>query len=303
MILVTGAAGLIGRGLCARLRAEGLAVREFDIARAPAEDTRDRAALAAALKDVQGVIHLAAVSRVVWGERDPALCRAVNVEALNGLVELSLAGERPWLVFASSREVYGQPDRLPVAEDAPLRPMNTYARTKVEGEVVTQAAAAAGLAANICRFSSVFGCPLDHADRVVMAFAGAAARGGVMSVEGAGHTFDFTALDDAVEGLWRLTQATMAGERLPPVHFVSGQGTTLGELAQMAADRALAEVTIKEAPARTFDVAHFVGDPARARALLGWSARADLGAELSKLIAALHARAGSVPAESALERD
>ena len=61
MILVTGAEGLIGRRLCARLRAEGLEVRAFDLKRSPREDIRDRASLAAALSGVEGVIHLAAI--------------------------------------------------------------------------------------------------------------------------------------------------------------------------------------------------------------------------------------------------
>ena len=287
MILVTGAEGLIGRRLCARLRAEGLEVRAFDLKRSRDEDICNRRSLAAALDGVEGVIHLAAVSRVAWGERDPALCQATNVGALNALVELSLAASRPWLIFASSREVYGHPGRLPVAEDDPLQPVNTYARSKRDGERIVEAASGGGLVANICRFSNVYGSPLDHADRVVMAFATAAARGGVMSVEGSANMFDFTAVNDAVDGLWRLVQATRQGERLPPVHFVSGQGTTLGELAEIAAERALAKVTIREAPARTYDVSRFVGDPARARALLGWTARADLAEEISSLIAAL----------------
>jgi nucleoside-diphosphate-sugar epimerase len=269
------------------LRAEGLEVRAFDLKRSPVEDTRNPESLGAALTDVEGVIHLAAVSRVVWAERDPALCQATNVEALKTLVEVCLAGARPWMIFASSREVYGHPGRLPVAEHHPLQPVNTYARSKRDGERITEAASAAGLVANICRFSNVYGCPLDHADRVVMAFAAAAARGGVMSVEGSAHMFDFTAVNDAVDGLWRLVQATRKAERLPPIHFVSGKGTTLGELAEIAAARALGPVTIEEAPARTYDVAKFVGDPARAKALLGWTVQAHLGEEISNLITAL----------------
>jgi len=289
MILVTGAEGLIGRHLCARLEAEGLEVRRFDLRRSPDEDIRNRASLAAALKGVRGVIQLAAVSRVVWAERDPALCQATNVDALSGLTSLCLETARPWMIFASSREVYGHPDRLPVGEDHPLRPVNGYARSKRDGEEIVRAASDAGLVANICRFSNVYGCPLDHADRVVMAFAAAAAHGGVMSVEGSGNVFDFTAVSDAVDGLWRLVQASIAGERLPTVHFVTGQGTSLGELAGIAAARALAEVEIKAAPPRDFDVSSFIGDPARAEQLLGWTARADLGTEMARLIAALAA--------------
>jgi nucleoside-diphosphate-sugar epimerase len=63
------------------------------------------------------------------------LCHATNVEALAGLLHLCLEQKtRPWLVFASSREVYGAQERLPVSEDASLKPMNVYARSKVDGE-------------------------------------------------------------------------------------------------------------------------------------------------------------------------
>jgi nucleoside-diphosphate-sugar epimerase len=120
-----------------------------------------------------------------------------------------------------------------------------------------------------------------------MAFAAAAARGGVISVEGSANTFDFTHVADVVDGLWLMTQATMQGERLPPVQFVSGQATTLGELAQIAASQALAATRVDEAPPRDFDVTAFVGDPARAKALLGWSVQTGLRDGMSGLIASL----------------
>lgn len=142
-----------------------------------------------------------------------------------------------------------------------------------------------GVLTNICRFSNVFGCPEDHPDRVVMAFAAAAARGGVMSIEGGANTFDFTAVEDVVEGLFRLIQATMQRERFDPIHFVSGQGTTLRDLAKLAASFAVAEVRLTEVPARSFDVSAFVGDPARAKALLGWRARTNLRDRVGQLVA------------------
>jgi nucleoside-diphosphate-sugar epimerase len=113
------------------------------------------------------------------------LCEVTNVEALQSLLRMCVEGTRPWFIFASSREVYGQADRFPVCEDAPLRPLNHYGRSKQSGEQLTRQASKAGLVANVCRFSSVFGCPLDHPDRVATAFASAAARGGRISVEGA----------------------------------------------------------------------------------------------------------------------
>jgi nucleoside-diphosphate-sugar epimerase len=291
MILVTGADGLIGRHICALLKSARIAYRPFDLRRSATEDIRNRLAMAKALKGVRGVVHLAAVSRVVWGERDPVLCAATNVDALADLLRLCVEGSRPWFIFASSREVYGEPDRVPVFEDDPLRPLNHYARSKFKGEVLVRNALDAGLHANICRFSNVFGCPLDHPDRVAMAFAAGAARGGRISVEGPGNTFDFTSVRDVVDGLWRLIEATAAGERLPPIHFVSGRGTTLGELAQMAAEMARADLVVEEAASRSFDVSRFIGNANRAKALIGWSAATDVRTEFAKLVNAIASEA------------
>ena len=109
MILVTGADGLIGRHICALLRSARIAYRPFDVKLSPTDDIRNRPAIAEALKGVRGVVHLAAVSRVVWGERNPMLCAATNVDALADLLRLCVEGSRPWFIFASSREVYGEP--------------------------------------------------------------------------------------------------------------------------------------------------------------------------------------------------
>ena len=288
MLLVTGASGLIGRHLVRYLRDSGVSVRKFDIASSPREDTRDREALAAALQGVEGVIHLAAVSRVNWRQPTPQLCKAVNVDALGNLLQSCLERQAPpWLIFASSREVYGQSARFPVKEDDALRPMNVYARSKVTGERLVASAAEAGLRTAICRFSSVYGGVLDHADRVVMAFAAAAIRGGVMRVEGPSNAFDFTAIDDVVSGIWRLIEVTRSGERMPPIHFVTGEATTLLELAQLSARHAVAATTIEHAPARDFDVAQFVGDPERAARLLGWRATVPVSIGVPRLISAL----------------
>lgn len=285
MILITGSSGLIGRYLCSRLSAENIQFREFDIRNSVDQDISNRQSLEAALKDVHGVVHLAAVSRVIWGERDPTLCRAINVEALSSLVELCLSGSRPWLIFGSSREVYGEAHSFPVREIAPLRPLNVYGRSKRDGEMIVQAGRERGLITNVCRFSSVFGCPHDHADRVAMAFAGVAARGGVMSIEGGTNTFDFTAVEDAVDGLFRLIQATSCRETLPPIHFVTGHGTTLRELANIAHACALRKVEKKDMPARTFDVRSFIGDPSRALELLDWRSKAVITERVAKLVA------------------
>ena len=67
--------------------------------------------------------------------RDPMRAFAVNAMATG---QLALAAQRAGvrrLVFASSREVYGDPQTLPVTEDAPLAPKNVYGASKAAGEM------------------------------------------------------------------------------------------------------------------------------------------------------------------------
>jgi nucleoside-diphosphate-sugar epimerase len=274
MILVTGSAGLIGRAFCRRLREQQIPLREFDMSRSPLEDTRRVDSLVKAVDGIEGVVHLAAVSRVVWAEQSPDLTEAVNVAALHSVLAcVAQKARRPWVIFASSREVYGEPSVLPVVENTALAPLNVYARSKVAGETAMQNARNAGILANIVRFSNVYGSVSDHHDRVIPAFARAAAYGGTLRLDGAENMFDFTHVDDVADGLFRHVEVTRGGEALPPVHFVTGQATTLHEVAEIATRLAHSPVRITHAPSRNYDVARFVGDPARACALLGWRAK------------------------------
>lgn len=290
-ILVTGAAGLIGRAVSPLLRAAGAIVVPFDLRSEPPRGVTDAAAVRGALSGVDGIIHLAAISRVVAGERDPELCRRTNVEATRRLLGLALECERaPWFIQASSREVYGQQERMPVPEDAPLSPRNVYAHSKVAGERLAEQARGRGMTTAIVRFSNVYGDTLDHADRVVPAFARAAARGSAVRVDGSACTFDFTHVSDVADGLMRVVRLLCDGARaLPPIHFVAGRQTSLGELAALA--MAHGAPARQEAPARSFDVHRFGGDPARAEALLGWRATTTLEQGFAGLVADFRAAA------------
>lgn len=295
-ILVTGAAGLIG-GLVSRLlRAEGIRVLPLDLRGAnPAErgDFCDPARLAPLLAEADGVLHFAAVSRVVDGERDPDRCWDVNAVATGRLLDLAQQSpRRPWIAYASSREVYGQQEVLPVPEDAPLKPKNIYARSKAEAERLVVAARARGQQTAILRFSNVYGSIHDHADRVVPAFARAAATAAsrqgdaTVRVDGSGCTFDFTHVADVADGILRLVRRLNDGVRdLPPVHFASGRQTSLGELALLAQRVGGPALRIVEAPARGFDVHRFAGDPARAEQLFGWRATTRLEDGFARLAA------------------
>ena len=307
-ILITGSEGLVGSALRTALEARGTEVAGLDLRGTGDEegDVRDAERVRQAVAGCRGIVHLAAVSRVVWGERDPEACREVNVGGLRNVLAAAakVRGEpsgRPWVVFASSREVYGQPDRLPATEDAPLRPINVYGRAKAEGERLVETARDEGLRAAIVRLSNVYGSTRDHADRVVPAFARGAVLGSVLRVEGADHTFDFTHIDDATRGIVAIIDLLADGKTPPPpVHLLTGRPLSLGRLAALAADLAGTGATIMQAPPRSFDVSRFHGDPARARKLLGWAPRVEIQQGLARLIHDFHLEPGTLEYQAAV---
>ncbi|MFJ7587587.1 NAD-dependent epimerase/dehydratase family protein [Streptomyces sp. NPDC097617] len=141
-ILVTGSRGLIGSALVRALARDGHEPVHYDIAADRRQDVTDPHALAHAMVGCSGIVHLAGVSRVVWGERDPAHCRRVNINGTRNVLTAAAkaVGTSPWVLFGSSREVYGQAVHLPVLESAPSAPLNCYARSKTEAESLVRAA-------------------------------------------------------------------------------------------------------------------------------------------------------------------
>jgi UDP-glucose 4-epimerase len=284
-VLITGSHGLIGTALGVELEQAGYTVERLDLRGGGRSrgDILDRAAVERAIDGCVGVVHLAAVSRVIDGERAPQACWRTNVDGTRNVIEAALAEpRRPWVIYASSREVYGQPGALPASEDAALAPVNIYGRSKVEAETLT---ARAELLTAIVRFSNVYGWVGDHADRVVPAFARQAVAGLPLRVDGSGHTFDFTHLDDTVRGVLAVVAQLESGATLPPLHFVTGTPTTLGQLAALAVELAGTGAPILEGAPRSFDVSRFHGDPARALAVLGWRPQVALRDGLARLIA------------------
>ena len=296
-ILVTGCEGLIGSALVCDLAALGVPVVGLDLAASNHRwrgDVRRPADVAEAVASCRGVVHLAAVSRVIWAERDPALCASTNVGGLRTVLDTaSSVAEPPWVIFASSREVYGQAARLPADEDTPLAPLNVYGRSKVAGERLIAEASAAGLRAAVVRLSNVYGRLHDHPDRVVPAFAQAALRGGRLRVDGAHCTFDFTHVDDTVRGLCALIELLDHEAAPPPIHLLTGHPTTLGALARQAVLLSGSCAEVVTAAPRAFDVPRFYGDPARAKALLGWQAQIAVRDGLARLIGDLRGAGAS----------
>jgi len=275
-ILVTGHCGLVGRHIVPLLKDHGYLVTGMDITD-ESGDICNISDIQRAMSGCSGVIHLAAVSRVIWGEQNPTKCWHTNAVASEQLLKAALESKtRPWVIVASSREVYGEPFTSPVIEEMPLHPVNIYGEAKLAMEQAALAIRDEGLNTAIIRLSNVYGDTLDHVDRVLPAFCRNAVEEKTLRVDGFDHVFDFTHVSDTVNGIYQMVQMLNAGEKgIPPVHLLPGVGTTLIAAAEMAIDAAKTSSSIISAPSRHYDVSRFVGDPSRAKSLLGWEATID----------------------------
>ena len=146
------------------------------------------------------VIHMASFPRQKVVNANPAAGSRVMSEGLLNLLEASRDYDTRKFVYISSSMVYG--DFVDdVTEDAVCAPQGQYGIMKLAGEwLVKDYARRTGMEYVILRPSAVYG-PLDVEDRVVAKFMLTAMRGGVLKVNGAGETLDFTYVDDAADGV------------------------------------------------------------------------------------------------------
>lgn len=289
IILITGSLGLIGQSLCKRLKGTSYHIKLFDNGfphdNANYGDITCQADLKKHIENCCGIVHLGAVSRVIWGEQQPEKCWQTNVIGTQNVLDCAyLSLNQPWVIYASSREVYGQQQHFPVTESSPLQPLNLYARSKVAAEEQVQHYQSRGLKTAILRFSSVYGRTDDHKDRVVPAFCRAAALGEPLRIEGKKNTFDFTHIDDVIDGILKVINRLEEGYSLPPMHLTTGQPTTLEELAQLACKASEKQSSFIAAPSRNFDVSTFYGDPSLAHEQLGWTPKITIETGVKQLV-------------------
>ncbi|MGH3621495.1 MAG: UDP-glucose 4-epimerase GalE [Sciscionella sp.] len=168
-LLVTGGAGYVGSVCAARLLEAGHEIVVLDDlstghrdavpdgCRFVQGDVADSAS--AVLADgVDGVLHFAAKSLVGESMSDPAKYWQGNVATSLRLLETIREHGTPRLVFSSTAATYGEPEQIPITEDAATRPTNTYGATKLTiDHAITSYAVAHGLAATSLRYFNVAG--------------------------------------------------------------------------------------------------------------------------------------------------
>ena len=278
---MTGSSGLIGTSVCRSLVTDGYEPVTMDIR--PSQynefkprfhDITDRREVKKAVKDIQGVIHLAAVSRVIDAQNAPNLCRHVNVEGTkNILTSLSNHQKQPWIVYGSSREVYGEPKKLPVTENHRLEPINVYGESKVEAEkLISDYCFRENAAAIIFRFSNVYGSVYDHSTRVVPAFVRFALQGKAVRMDCPDHVFDFTHVDDTSDAIMRGVDSLIENkmEGVDSFNVSPGEGTSLTELIMIIGEIIGNNVATFPGEKRSYDVKRYVGDCTKLEAILGY---------------------------------
>jgi GDP-4-dehydro-6-deoxy-D-mannose reductase len=268
---VTGAAGFVGRHLIAELSGSVAAPDRSDLDLLDAEAVR--AALASTAPAT--VFHLAALASVGRSWEEPAEVLRQNVGMTVNLLE-AIRRECPEavLVVASSGEVYGPPERLPVDESAPLRPQNPYAVSKAACDLLAgQYADAHGLHVLRLRAFNQAG-PGQSDDYVVGTIARQVAEAEVAGVaEAVIRTGNPDSARDFIDAR-DSARAYVAAAEAPPGAYnaCSGRATTVRELVELAAEAAGVAVRHVVDPERMrgHDVPEVRGSAERLAAVTGW---------------------------------
>lgn len=211
-ILVTGAAGFIGRHVVERLRAEGETVLGVDL-RPGADLQLDllTADLDPLLADAEAVIHLAGQPgvRESW-QRFPDYARG-NIELTQRLLEGLRGRPLQKFVLASTSSVYGAAP-MPAREDGPALPVSPYGATKLAAESLCDLyGRTAAIPWVALRFFTVYG-PGQRPDMAFTRWLTAQRDGHPIQLFGdGGQIRDFTYVADVVEAIWRAAKSEVQG--------------------------------------------------------------------------------------------
>ena len=240
-VLVTGAAGLVGRQVVRRLVEQGRPVLALDrLASVTQEGVKITACdlgdihrlHAIALDGVDSIIHCGAFSGPMVARDAPYSMVQVNIVGTANVLELARVHAVRRFVYCSSTSAYGVVESGPAYEDVLLKPGSLYGASKVSSEYITTAYAEQyGLSAASVRLSWVYG-PGRTTDCVIRKMIeDALARRATRLSFGADFPRQFIHVEDAVQGLLCALDAPV----LPRTTYnVTGDTrVTLEEIAQV----------------------------------------------------------------------
>lgn len=295
-LLVTGGAGYVGSVCAAHLVAAGHDVTVLDdLSTGHADAVPDGAQfvkgdLAEAADDLlgdgfDGVLHFAARSLVGESVERPELYWTGNVVASLKLLEAMRRHGTPKLVFSSTAATYGEPEQVPIREDAPTRPTNPYGASKLAiDHMISSYAVAHDLAAVSLRYFNVAGAHDRFGERhgvethlIPIVLQVAAGKREAVQVFGDDWPTpdgtcvrDYIHVDDlAAAHLLALEHAT-AG-RHAVYNLGSGTGFSVREVIEACRTVTGHPIPAITAPRRGGDPAVLIASSAAAAAELGWN--------------------------------
>lgn len=277
-VLVTGGAGFIGSHLCEGLLARGYRVRVLDnLSYGRREwvpdsceflqgDIREEADCARAVAGVDGVIHLAAMSRAGPSNDLIELCTQSNIVGTQNMLLAARAAQVKRFVYAGSATAYGNLPP-PHREDGPLQFLNIYALSKKTGEDYTLLFDRDfGLPSVVLRYFSAYGPrqPQTGAYALVLGiFLSRAAEGLPLEIHGDGsQRRDFIHVRDIVAANIAAYESDVRGQIF---NVGSGENISVQELADMISPNQV------RGPARRDDSMATRADISRIKAVLGWA--------------------------------
>ena len=280
---VTGGAGFIGSHLVKNLVERGDEVIAIDNLNTGKKkniekfsekidffevDIRDFNAIEDILKNVDGIFHEAALASVQDSFRIPEKFHDVNVNGTENIFKIAKEfGIK--VVYASSSSVYGDTSILPITESDEKRPINPYAKTKLEKDKLAEQYAKNGLKVIGLRYFNVFG-PRQSKEYagVIKLFLERIQQGLPPLVNGDGLQIrDFVYVDDAVNAIILSMESDIDFE-----FFNIGTGTTISilDLANMIIKFSGLKIKPIHRPALSGDVRATQADITKVKTMLKW---------------------------------
>lgn len=306
--VVTGGCGFIGSHLVESLVGDGHSVRILDdLSTGKKEnvqgldceihvgDVADSALVRKVTGGADGVFHLAAVASVQRSNEDWLGTHRSNLTGTITVFESARTARKGSpipVVYASSAAVYGDNANVPLPEEAKTSPLTAYGADKLGSELHGRVATVVhGVPTMGFRFFNVFGPrqdPKSPYSGVISIFASKALNREPLTIHGDGQQQrDFIFVKDVVRFLRAGMERATHHNGFDVFNVCTGRTTTVEQLARAIIEASGNTIDIQHGPARTGDIRVSLGNPGKALALLGLTARVSLAEGLSKTLASL----------------